>query len=99
MQLSEAVEEVKLTQRARRKRYEDAEAVASSKRSKESEPSEGTNAGYDPISHCATLLSELSPPLDPSQLVRAIKELLNPEMRQFFLSLDAARRDSWARHC
>ncbi|XP_035546423.1 uncharacterized protein LOC118348571 [Juglans regia] len=99
VQLSEAVEEVKLTQRARRKRYEDAEAVASSKRSKETVPSDGTNAGYDPISHCATLLSELSPPLEPSQLVRAIERLLNPEMRLFFLSLDAARRDDWARNC
>ncbi|XP_040987791.1 uncharacterized protein LOC121235511 [Juglans microcarpa x Juglans regia] len=99
VQLSEAVEEVKLTQRARRKRYEDQEAVESSKRSKESQPSDGTNGGYDPINYCATLLSELFPRLEPSQLVRAIKELLNPDMRQFFLSLDATGRDDWARNC
>ncbi|XP_040995760.1 uncharacterized protein LOC121241935 [Juglans microcarpa x Juglans regia] len=99
VQLSEAVEKVKRTQIARRKQYEDREAVDSSKHRKGSQPTNASNAGYDPISQCATLLSELSPRLDPQQLVCAIKELLNPDMRQFFLSLDAAERDNWARNC
>ncbi|KAF5464044.1 hypothetical protein F2P56_014155 [Juglans regia] len=91
--------EVKSTQIAQRKRYEDRDAMNSSKHSKGSQSSDASNGGYDPISQCATLLTELSLRLDPQQLVRAIKELLNPDMRQFFLSLDAVGRDDWARNC
>lgn len=67
--------------------------MGSVKCSKGSQPSEGSDGGYNSISPCMTLLSEISPRLEGPQWYRAIKEFCEPNMRQCFLLLDPVGRE------
>lgn len=92
-------EEISATMSARRKRWGERVDSGSEKRSKGSDPSLGSNAGYNPLQECMTFLNEMSPRLEGPTWYRAVKELCDPTVQQAFLMMDPAGRELWARNC